>query len=1232
MKVLIAKQNSTGAAWLATCALVCVCVLAMPLTMLAQQYSGTITGTVTDAQGAAVSGATVTATNTGTNAGYTATTSEQGVYSFAQLPVGTYDLQVKAPSFKESITKGVEVHTSTPTNLNPKLEAGAVTETMVVEASAVAVQTSSAAVGEVIEGTQVRELPLNGENFMGLVVLSPGVSQANSFNSRDKGLLGGSDFSVNGNPYTNNLFLVDGVNNNDVGSNRTILVYPSTDSIAEFKMVRNSYGPEYGQASGAIISITTKGGENQFHGGFFYAGRNDALAAGNWFDQPGHKSELRRNDWGYHVGGPVVKNKLFFFWDQEWDREVRGSPQSACVPTANEQAGDFSQDFTGASAANDAIAKDQCGGTQPATWVGGVGGVGGVYTSSIPAAQQKAGNPFALANVDPAGTLLAQFYPLPNIPFANGVNWADSERVAPSWSEFSGRADYDITQKHRATFRWTQDSWKVPGPAPGQFWGDSIFPTVSSDWSQPSKSVVAKLTSQIGSSMVNDVEFGYGHNAIITTLSPSSAALVNATTAAIPNAWPASLKQSGAYINGGAAWGGLQPYGGGPSGAQTMWTIAPYGNHEDLYALQDNISKVRGNHLFKAGAYWSTNAKIEYNNGGNDRPGIGGGNINTTSGGVNTGNQLVNILLPGEVFNTSENSVNGLAQVGWHDFEWYLGDTWKVSHNVTLSYGFRWSFYREPFGIDNHWSSFSLADWSASQAASNPSDACNGVIIVPGTHPCADQVALLAGLSTPVNLTLSNGTPGPNRALVNNNNHAIAPRIGIAWDVRGDGKTAVRLGIGQFYQRELVGIDESLAHNAPFVINASDVRTLDVASPLANPAVSPSAAKDPRAILPNSWQWNFSVEQQLARNTSLQVGYVGNSGIHLTSMEDLNRVPQADWANSAFLGGNQVNGLNNNPTNIDSYRPASNFGMIGEFARGGHSSYHSLQALFRSRVGSRSTFQASYTWSHSIGDVDLDNSSGSVNQEAFIDPANTRLNKGNTNVNRPNIFVANEVFDLPKFSKSNVFVQNALGGWSINSIINIQSGASFSVYSNISQGIDQNATVNPMQIPGAGPCSAANLSNCYQLNSLTGTGFGNQQRPDATGVSCNSGQKGNQILNQGAFTLVGYQIGTVGTTGRGTCSGADGRTVDAQLAKNWKFHERYGLKLSFDFFNLFNHPNFNSGNLEGVGYVPNKVACGTSACSPVNNVVTSQTAVTGFGTAGSAHPGRELQYTLRFTF
>ena len=263
-----------------------------------------------------------------------------------------------------------------------------------------------------------------------------------------------------------------------------------------------------------------------------------------------------------------------------------------------------------------------------------------------------------------------------------------------------------------------------------------------------------------------------------------------------------------------------------------------------------------------------------------------------------------------------------------------------------------------------------------------------------------------------------------------------------------------------------------------------------------------------------------------------------------------------------------------------------------------------------------------------------------MNQEAFVNPSNTALDKGNTNINRPNIFVANEVYDLPKFAHSNGFVQSVLGGWELNSIINVQSGASLSIFTN---GVsDINRAVNPMQIPGAPTCVPSTGAGCYQLSTLTGTGFGSNQRADASGISCNSGANGNQLLNAHAFTLVGYQIGSVGTVRRGSCYGADARTVDMQLAKNWKFKERYNIKFSFDFFNLLNHANFNSGNLEASGYNPTSVNCGPNACSPTNsviqgvdtsNVINTTTGLTqNFGTAGSVHPGRELQYTLRFTF
>src|SRR5437660_268698 len=326
------------------CLLVVFCFVSVSLPLAAQKFTGTIRGVVTDPSGATVPGAEVTIVNTGTGEARTVTTNAEGEYVADDIEVGTYDWTVKKGIFKEAVSKGVDLHVSSTAMVNVALQMGNVSEQVTVEANAVQVETSTGSVGNVIEGNQVRELPLNGRSFVELTQLMPGVSPDSTFDSKNKGLMAGVDFSVNGNNTTGNLFLVDGVNNNDIGSQRTILIYPSIDAIQEFKILRNSYPPEYGQAMGAIISIVTKSGTNQFHGSGYYFGRNDALNATDYFNNlnGSPKDVLRRNDYGYDVGGPVMKDKLFFFWSQEWNHEKRGKLRSANVPTVAEKSGDFS--------------------------------------------------------------------------------------------------------------------------------------------------------------------------------------------------------------------------------------------------------------------------------------------------------------------------------------------------------------------------------------------------------------------------------------------------------------------------------------------------------------------------------------------------------------------------------------------------------------------------------------------------------------------------------------------------------------------------------------------------------------------------------------------------------------------------------------------------------------------------------------------------------------------------
>jgi len=1121
--------------------LVVVSLLAVPL--VAQKTSGTIRGVVTDPSGAVVANVPVLITNTATGQERTVMTNSQGEYIAPELNVGVYKVAVKAPNFKEAIASNVEVHTSSTEVANVQLQVGSTSEQVTVAASEIQVQTDNAGLGEVVTGQQVRELPLNGRSFVQLTQLQPGVSAANSYDSMNKGLLSGVDFAVNGNSYTSNLFLIDGANNNDVGSNRTILLYPSIEAISEFKMLRNSYGAEYGQAAGAVINIVTKSGTNQWHGDVLYFGRNTALDAWDYFSRQAKSAEPnnpfiqkpveQRNDYGFSIGGPIKKDTLFVFYSMEWNKEKRGNPRQACVPTLAERNGDFRN--------------PSCGEPQPANLVS--------YGLATPS------NPYVMTALDPAGVLLEQEYPLPNVASpVNGNNWFLAPTSPINWHEFNIRADYNISHTETVMFRWTQDSWNNNSPnLYNNLWGDDPWPALESNWSQPSKQIMGRLTSTIGTTMVNDLEFAYSDNRINITPGGTDPSLLAATTAGIPPLWPLSFKTYPVGIP--EIWGGLGNYGSN----NNLWMIAPWKNSLDIYTVRDDFSKVMGAHTLKFGGFLGWDGKNEMNSANsNQYPTFGHGSWDTN---MPTNNDLANVLAPGAQWNISEPSTNLYNHIRWRDYEFYVADNWKMRRNLTVDVGLRYSILNPPFNPSNAVSNFIPSLYNPALG----SNGCNGVWVAPGTNFCTQANSFYGTNFVP-------GIPGPNKYLQDTKKNMFAPRIGISWDPKGDGNTAVRAGFGIFYQRDRTSaIGYAMTNNVPFVLSASENRTLDGPSPAGLPTgnASPSGGIVPTARVPYSLQWNMAVEHAFSKAMTLEVAYVGNHAVDILNSYDTNYVLPQNWLAGAFLGGSNINALRQ-------FGPGS-WGTLTEWEHNGSANYNSLQALFKYQI-QKFQLQAAYTYSHSIGDVVLDDSSGGIGApQSYLWGPNPSLNRGNTQINRPQIFVANLVYYLPDLKGQNEWVRGVAGGWELGAITQYASGNSTAFF----QG-------------GVSDAAGGNLA------ALFGSGYANVQRPLVTpgGNSCTSGTHGDQVLNPNAVTLVGYQIGTIPNNlePMGYCHGPGLVNTDFSVDKNWRaWGERLRIQFRFDFFNLFNHANFNGGHINGAGggTIDSSVNCGPASSAGV---------------------------------
>ena len=1174
----------------------------------AQQTTGDISGTVADQSGAAIPGSALTLADQATGAVRKTTSDAQGNFTFQKVEIGNYTLTATKEGFKTIAQKDLEVHVNTVTNTTVQLEVGAATEVVNVEAATVNLNTENGEVGNVMLGEQVSQLPLNGRNFIELTTLMPGASVGGGFDNKNKGLLAGVDISFSGAPANANQWQVNGTNNNDEGSQRTILVYPSVDAIQEFKILRNSYGPEYGGAGGAQINLVTKGGGNQFHGDAYYFGRNDKLDSANFFlgQQKanclnlavcGKKNFLRRNDYGFTVGGPIKKDKLFFFYSDEWNKENRGQVRQAWLPTAAELGGNFS-DIAGCAAGSGAppVPRD------PAT--------GLPFT----------GNTIPSNRLSPAGEAYLSQLPAPNLVNNCALhNWVAQVGTPLNWREDNVRGDYNLTKTTTLMINFTNESWINPlhGDGEGGLWGDDAFPAVSDSWSQPSKMLVAKLTTTLGSNKVNDFAFSWSANRINITQAGDTPALQQSIVSAMPLIFPTSGKLHTNQLPQQICW--CSTY---------IGDIGPWSNRQDLFTWKDDFSMAMNKHTFKAGILYDKNAKDEEQ--GEEAGGMWGaagynGSLSGPGFGWSSptgGNQWSDTILLNTLWGVNENNRNPISDPRWRDVEFYLGDTWKVTKNLTVDYGFRWSLMPDAWLADNKLAAFEPSAYSAALGTSP----CNGIVMAAGA-PNGCSAAGFPG-----------GVFSKNRSIIPSNNHLVAPRLGFAWDVFGHGKWVIRSGVGQFFTRDPISGTSTrlVGANPPFTVGSGAERTLDAPTGFStsgpnknlfdfSPGGNANQSVQLNTNLANSWQYNLTTEVAPWHDGKLEVGYVGLRGIHLDTYYDINQLPPANrlaWITRA--AGNNANGLF--PFGAK-YGAAP--GAVYQWAHGGDSIYHSLQSQFTQRMSHASILQASYTWSKNISNVEGDYPN---NQDGIADLYNPRASRGLSNFDRTNVFAGSLVYNLPGLENQNAIMKEVAGGWETSTVVSVATGNALTITGGL-----QGTTCT--SLAGGAPCGAMTATQTLPADPWGAVGNGAftnlSVRPIQTG-SCFSGNK-LQWFSPNAWTMNGYTLGQAPTGDTGQCHGPAIRDVDFGLDKNWripKLGEQAKLQFRLEFFNLFNHPMFRFGgssldsntNLHFVG----------SGGTVINGKVTGTTLQTGsaFGDTPSVNNlgNREIQYSLKVIF
>ena len=1113
------------------------------------QGTGSLLGNVEDKTGAALPGATVTATSQGTAISRTTKTDDTGHFLLPLLPIGVYTLQVSAQGFQTVEEKDITLQVNESREVNFSLAPAAVQQTVEVSGTAVAVETANPTLGQVITSQQVAQLPLNGRDFVQLATLAPGTvkeTNPNSFfnggGSSEVGIRGSFSLSVGGSRANTTDWLFDGVDNNEMTAGG-IAILPNIDALQEFKVLTSNYSAEYGTRGGPAVLLTTKSGTNQFHGSVFEFLRNTNLNARNFFAPS--TPEFIQNQFGGSIGGPIKKNKLFFFGDYQGRRTAGGGlTYTATVPTLAMRTGDFSESFAGVAQLYNPFSTQMVGGQ--ITREPFMCDAGGNPLPVNPSGLQAAGtacNKIPSSLFNPIAQQMINFYPAPNVPGTLGGNFVNTPTKQLKEGEFDFRLDWTISSKDSAFGRFSYDQATVflPVGAAGFMNLDGFTSTQS--LADHGRNLALSETHIFSSNSINKATFGY--NRIFNHILSYADGSCISQTLGIPGA-NLDCTPQGKCAVGGVSCGLTDTLIGGG-----FWNLgdrgfAPFQGGTNVFYIADSFDMIRGKNDITFGGEIRANQMNVLTNAFQDGFWVftnawtssvtnGPPPASTFIGGDNMADFLLGIPDLGLHDQTFQGPITGRR---WKMFRPFVQDNVRVSPSLTLNLGLAWAIVTPISEAFNRQSNFNFQ---------------TGQFLIAG-HNASSTV----GLSTDWT--------------------AFEPRIGLSWTPGGQHNLAIRAGYGIFHDSSWNQGAQGLWENPPYFEESSSYPGFfpDLCPP-STATITPICASQglpvgksisggfpiltqPNPNNPASFggnlqaqnlnfglgmiqQFNVNVERQLPGDVVLTVGYAGSRSTHiLEGGQNVNVAsPSACGTVAGYTFGCGI-----------ASAPWPQFGTISNIYNNGYAKYDSLQVKAETKSGKHGLYMLlGYTYSKATDNGFSDGLGSNVGAMYYPLPNIGNSDKALSQIDLAQNFTASVVYDLP-FGKGKPYgnnwngVTNAIfGNWQVNAIVHITSG--FPIF-------------------------------MIASNDLSGVAFSNDgnnyNRPNRL---C-SGQLSNWTVQQYFNTscFVDPPAGELGNSSRTPLTGPGFSNTDFSLIKNFRLGERAQLQFRTEFFNVFNHPQFYS--------------------------------------------------------